>query len=273
MKAITKSLAVASVAGFLLGTAAATSAQEIRSADASAQLLVQARAIAALAAQNVDASRQAERISRVRYDAGTAAFTEWLESNLALIEAGADLNVAELDVEEIEIGGGPVRTEISAPLVAGRDYVSKRLQIELDTISAREATLAEGIRVIEAEVEAGVKSAADLRPLTMDRARLTSDAERVRETMALRQSFLIGDIDASEAEQRLRMLRATSRQQAADTALWILRAADGPLRERYAAGTASENELLGITREIQLVEAEALAARIEIVSIEQEISR
>ena len=245
---------ICTVAVLLLGAASVTLAQDVDPADQSGAFLAQARAAADLASQNFDSNRQAERISRVRYDSGLASLSEWIESMLALIEARADLKVAELDVEEIEIGGGPVRTEMSAPLIEGRDFVSERLQIELDTVAAREMSLAEIIKVTEAEVGAGVATDADLRPLIMERARLAADAERVRQTMALRQSFLSGDTDVAEAEQRLRMLRAKARQQTADATLAALRAAIAPLQDRLA-------------------EAELQAAQFEVASIEREISR
>jgi hypothetical protein len=209
----------------------------------------------------------------VRYQAGLASFPSFLQAQSALVEADVRLKYAELNVEEIEAGGGPVRTEISAPLVDGRDFVSERLQIEFDSFAVRSTNLEQIIEIAEAEIDAGVATPESIGPLTVDRARLAAEAERIRESLDLRQSFLDGVIDARTAELEFLLRSALARRQAAEAAVAHLREANSLLQVRFEAGTVGSDEVSALTTELLQAESAMLTARTEIDMIEQELAR
>lgn len=260
-------------AGLLLCGGSATLAQDRSATDASEQRLELARSDASLAALQADASRQMFRESQVRYDAGVVSFNGFLRAHEAVADADARLKSAQLDVAEIAAGGGPIRTEISAPLVNGRDFVTERLQIEFESVALRSTNIEAFIKSAEAEVSAGVASSDSVRPLTVDRARLAAEAERIRETMALRRQFLDGAIDATAAELGLRLRQAIARRQVAEAEVAGLRVANDQMQAKFDAGTARSDEVSVVVTELRRAESDVRTAGTEIEMIERELTR
>ncbi len=184
------SATIFSAAGFLC-TVPVAMAQDAGATAGAVELLSQARSTASAAARHVDETRQiAQRVTR-DYDTGTSSFVDFSEAQLALFEADMRLKIAELDVAEIEAGGGPVRLDLAAPLVDGRDFLSERLRIEFDVMARRSQHLEMVIKVTEAEVEAGVAMPNSIGPLTIERSRLAVEAERIRMTLELRHNEIL----------------------------------------------------------------------------------
>jgi hypothetical protein len=174
-----------------------TRAQDANAEGASALLLSLAREEASLAAEQLDTSRQLYERAQRAYGTGTSTFVEFLEAQQLFTDANDRLKLAELDIEEIESGGGPVRIDIAAPLVNGRDFLTERLNIAFDSISRRSTSLEQVIKFTEAEVEAGVATSDSVLPLTLERSRLAGEAERIRTMLALRQNELAKNEQAS----------------------------------------------------------------------------
>ena len=184
--------AVRIAAGAVLCAAPAAMAQDFAAPDRSAQLLTLAQSHASLASRQVELSRRALQSSVQRYEAGVGSFSDVRQARLAVLEADSGLKFAELDVRSIEAGGSPVRMDIAAPLIGGRDFVSERLQIEFDLVSGRATLLEETIEFTEARVLAGVEVSDSIAPLNVERARLAAEAERIRLDLAHRQAYLAG---------------------------------------------------------------------------------
>ena len=103
----------------------------------------------------------------------------------------------------------------------------------------------------------------NLMPLTIERERLAISASRIGETLALRQSFLDGRIGADETELRQRLLLTDARRRSAQTALDYLRAQNEIVRQRYATGIISEDELAAAERDLLQAEAAVQLAELE----------
>jgi hypothetical protein len=259
------------LSGLLLGAASVTMGQRAEDAERLELLQRQASLQVSLAEREVELNRMVLDDVQGQVAAGRLVPTAMLSAQAALVASEARLRLLNLDAEEINARRGPVQNEISAPRVDGRDFFSERLQLGLDVISARNPSLDEVIRLAEVRVQAGTAPSESLRPLTTERARLNAEAERIRETLALRQSFLNGDIDAVAAEQRHRLLLATTRRRSAESQLAELRTANTALQERYAAGIAPQTEVVAMQREILQAEAEVQMAEIEVQLIEREL--
>ena len=268
-----RSAAIA-LAGLLLGAACVTVAQRIEDSERLELLERQARTSVELAARRVEFERRALEDLETRWETGVAVIassTVAYEARATLIEAEAGLALAELALEEIEAGAGPVGNEISAPRRGGRDFFSERLQIELEGNAERRAAVAQMIDFVEARVNAGVDAPRSLLPLTAERGRLEAEAERIRETLALRESFLDGDIDAAEAELGHRLLLARTRQSIAESSLADLRAENERLEGRLAAGVGTVDEVVASRRDLLAAEGDAEIARLEVELIELEL--
>lgn len=259
------------VSGLFLGAASVTLAQRAEDADRLELLRLQAGTQVSLAAQEVEMNRQVvDDLSR-QVAVGTIVPTALLSAQAALVAAEVRLALAELDVEEVDASGGPVRNEISAPLVDGRDFVSERLQLRLDPISVRGQSLGEFINLTEVRIRAGTTTSDSLRPLIMERDRLAAEADQIRQLLALRQTFLDGDMGAAEAENRHRLLLATTRLGFAESQLARLRTEGDRVQQRFAVGIAPQSEVVAMQRELFEAEAEVQMAEIEVRLIEQEL--
>ena len=265
--------AVYVLSGLLLGAASVTMAQRAGEADRIELLQRQAGLKVSLAERELELNQQVFDVVTAHVAAGTMTPSAMLSAQAALVESETRLTLASLDVEEIDASGGPVRNEISAPRVGGRDFFSERLQIELDMIAARGPALGEMINLTQARVRAGVTTSESIRSLTTESLLLAAEGELIRETLALRQSFLDGDMDAAEAEIRHRLLLATSRRQIAEAELADLRAESARVREAFEVGTVAEDVFVATQRDLLQAEADVQMAEVEVQLIEQELVR
>ena len=262
------------LAGVLLGVASVTTAQLVDEAEVLVSLRQQAEINVRLATERLALARRLLEERMEEWAAGVIALSDsaLLPLRTEPIEAEFRLALARLDVEEIEAAGGSVRLEISAPRVGGRDFVSERLGLELDSIAARRETLDPVLEYMTARVNAGVALPLGLLPLEMERTRLATNAVRVRESLVLRQQFLGGEVSAAEAEIRNRLLLATARQQIATMALESQRQNNRLTRVRTDAGTAPAGELDASNRELMQAEIEAQMAQFDFETITRELA-
>ena len=250
--------------GLLLGAGCVTTAQHIEDASRAELLLRQAEANASIAQQRVVAYREQAESAELRWEQGTLSFREIYPTQYEVIDAELQHALAELDVAAINAGGDPVRDEISAPRVKGRDLFSGRLQLELDANARHVAILEPRIEFEETRVQAGVALPSSLEPLTAEMTQLAALATQIRETLSLRQSFLDGDLDAEEAELQYRLILATGRRQLAEAQLDSLRVADERIQQRVSAGIAPSSDAVVSENGIQRAEVEAQIARMEV---------
>jgi hypothetical protein len=260
-------------AGLLLGAASLTMAQRLDGAETRELLERQAETASRVAAQRVEVHRRLLEPLRRDQAAGLINESMLAPARAALAEAETALALAELDAAEVTAAGRAVRTEIFAPPVGERDFVAERLRIELDAVAERTALLAPVIESAETRVSAGVAAPRTLSPLMAERERLAAAADRLRESLALRQRFLDGDVAAEEAELTQRLLLATARLRGAETELADLRAENERIRQRYEAGLSSTTELYTAQQPLLQAEADAELAQLEIDLLVRELDR
>jgi hypothetical protein len=260
-------------AGVLLGTASLTMAQRLEGAETLELLQRQAAAVPRLAAQRVDVNRRMLESLRRDHEVGVVGDSMIAPATAAYVEAETARALAQLDVAEIAAAGRAARTEISAPRVRARDFVGERLRAELDSTARRAELLQPLVEYAETRVRAGLDQPRSLSPLTAERERLAAAADRLRESLALRQRFLDGDVSAEDAERMQQLLLATARRRVADIELAGLRAEGDALRQRYEVGLVSSTELYASTQQLFEAEAEAELAQLEIDLLRQELER
>lgn len=261
------------LAGLLLGAGCVTTAQHIEDEGRTELLLRQAEANASIAERRANVYREQAERAEQRWEQGTLTFREIYPTQSEVIDAELQSSLAELDIAAIRAGGRPVREEISAPRVDGRDFFSERLQMELDANARHVALLEPRIEFEEARVRAGVALSGSIDPLTIDMAQLAASAEQIREALSLRQSFLDGDLDAEEAELRHRLLLATARRQYTEAKLDTLRAANELIQQRVATGVAPSSDGVVSENDVQRAEVEAQIAQMEVELIAAALGR
>jgi len=260
-------------AGLLMGAGCVPTTQHIEDASRTELLLQQAEANAIIAGRRADAYREQARSAEQSWEQGTSSFSEIYPTQAEVIDAELQQALAELDVAAIKAGGHTVSTDISASRVGGRDFFSERLQLELAANTRHAELLEPRIAFEQARVQAGLALPGSLDPLTIELAQLTATAERIHETLLLRQSFLDGDVDAAEAELRHRLILAEERRQNAEAQLETLRARNELTQQRVATGVAPSSDAVMSENEFQRAQVEAQLARIEAELITVELNR
>ena len=146
------------LAGLLVGATSVSMAQRIENAERIELVRSQVETSAKLAAESVELNRRALEAVVQAAEIGLTPTSAILSARSRLVEAEADLALAQLDIEELTASGRPVRADISSPRVNGRDFVTERLQIELDAASQREMHLAQLVEATEGSRRPGRKN-------------------------------------------------------------------------------------------------------------------
>src|SRR5690606_21255236 len=104
----------------------------------------------------LDLRRRELAAVRAQHEAGIETDMPVALAEVALRTAEQGLAAAQLDLEEVQAAGRPVRRELTAPRVGDRDFVSERWQTELDVIESAAPAHEERVRLTSVRVRAGV---------------------------------------------------------------------------------------------------------------------
>lgn len=195
----------------------------------------------------------------------------WAEFEVA--QVAQRLRAARLDLEEMELSGRSPRRELYAPLVAGMDFVSRRLHVQMEILQ-KKLQLGQGMRdSVKREVETGVAPPEALISAESDIQRVRQEVRDLAETLELRQRFLDGELTAEQvvAESRLAGVRARVEhlRQRLDGGRQIVER----IRDRVQAGVAERLELQHAEYETQRVQAELQLAELELELLEEHAGR
>jgi outer membrane protein TolC len=252
------------------GTAAAYQAQIKERRD---QLTATFDQRAALARQRLLLVTSELEATERRVAVGVANNAEVLEGRIKVAEARAQVKSIELQIEEIRITGLEPRSEISAPRVSGRDFVTERLRIEMsvpETVAALERA-----RVKEAETRVSV-GVAD--PTEVEAARVrVLEVEVALETLGkkidIRQKWLSGLISVVEVELRGLEAEAEQRRKTLGPKVELARREIDRVTKRVQVGTATRVELTEATlRHLQL-QTDLLKADLDLALIRRQIEQ
>ena len=234
---------IVAVSASIGATAGFASAQKRQNA-ARDSLLAVARAEAALAktradiasAQAADASRAAQ-MGLVEQQAADAAAAE-----VRVMEAR--FNRAGLNVEEITASGLPPRDDLVAPLVASRDYVKLRIQLDLMAAEAR-LKEAEGQQAnAERRARAGIAGDASLSTANVDVATAKADMSVLAEKLKLRAEFFERGTSAEELARRVDAAQLRGDASVAEVQLAVARERLALVEKQKALGLAGDVDLL-----------------------------
>ena len=243
--------------GVLIGWGTMATAQRIEQSADLEHLRQQATLNIAIATERVAITERVFESIMNRVDAGIASpmTPEFRPAMFDANQAQVTLDLARLDLEELEAGGDPSRNEICAPLVGSSDFFSMRLQIQRDATVRHLEYQQEQVELNELRVRVGTEVESALTPLYAQRDRLEITEQRITEALALRKDFVAGRMDSEEAELRHRLLLTEARRRMAQVELDLLRTQQEMRQARFDAGLVTDRE--AITLERELLEAEA----------------
>jgi hypothetical protein len=204
---------------------------------------------------------------------GTASQVGLLETRVKVAEAQAQLKSIELQLEEIRITRREPLSEVSSPLVSGRDFVSERLRTEISVpLTALEL---ERLRFRETEKRLSLGTA-DVLDLEAARAR-TGEIEAAiaafRGKLKLRDWFLGGKINAIDTELTVAKIEAEQRQKAFAPKVELARKQLDRAKSRLQLGTAQRVDVAEATLRLQELETEMAKSELDLALVRRQLEQ
>src|SRR5262245_11028827 len=124
------------------------------------------------------------------------------DARVKLIQAESAVKVVQLQLEEIRITKQEPQSQVTSPLVSGRDFVSERWKIEIEV--PRTALDAEQKRLATAQrrVDIGVADPSDVSTSRARVIEIEAGIQTFQRKLEIRQQFLKGEFDAGMADLR-----------------------------------------------------------------------
>ncbi len=162
----------------------------------------------------------------------------------ALREAVTHLNRLQLDREEIRLAGREPQDMVSAPLVRGRDFVTERLDLDVQVVEEQIHLAERDLARVQQLQAAGMIRADEASygaAARLQQVRLRLDG--LQQRRQLRRRFLAGEVTAAEATSQALVIEADAdlavQAQGVDMAQHVLQA----LEARAAQGLVNESDL------------------------------
>ena len=206
-----------------------------------------------------------EILSRVeiQYANGLIPEQEVQGIRLSLERAGLDLKKSALNLEEVKASGKSPRNELYAPLVRGRDFVSERLQLEVEGVELDLALVKEHFVYYKERVETGVMEGRELEHIQAEIAAQNAKISSLQKKLDLRSRFLSGEITAQEIEIRDRMAVAEKNLHMAQSKVDAITRQIKDVEIRVDAGMMDELELTQMQYALNAAQAELDLAVLE----------
>ena len=170
------------------------------------------------------------------------------------------VRMAKLDLEEVQASGDRPQSELVAPLVYGRDFVSERIQCEMQRIQ-------EEIDRDHRYVEAVERERGEVDPFShLDEAlqQRNEEIDKNRRLLTLRSAFLEGKMSPSEVEARSQLREAEERRNNLESQLQLATRQLIQVREALEEGRGSEINLKIAEFELKTIAAKARLAQSEV---------
>ena len=244
------------------GAAVVAGAYQAQNKERRAPLISEFQQRAELARQHLASiTEQLQRKER-DFSLGVAPNIEVLEARVNVAKAQAQLRLAELHLEEVRITGHDPLSNLSSPLVSGRDFVGEGLRIEMSVPQAALELEQIRLRDTKKRVEVGVVSPIEIGVSRSRIVEVEAAIESFRKKMEIRQSFLDRRIDGPEVELRVLEVEAEQRQKTLIPKVELAREELERTRKMVDAGIA-ESVLL-TEAELRLQKLEADLAKVEL---------
>lgn len=254
-----------------VGGAAVAVAYEAQNNQVRDQLVSTWERRADLARQRLEMATRDYESAQVRLNVGLGGSDTVLEKGVAVAEAQAEVDLIALDLEEIRASGREPRSELSAPRVAGRDFVGERLRIQR---SGPEKAL-EVARRLEKDMRLRMEiGLADQAALGATRSRvldIETALETVQRKTRIREQFLAGLISAVEADLRGLEAEAEQRIKALGPKLELARQDVARLERRVEVGLSASVDVAEANLHRLELETELSRAELDLALIRKRI--
>ena len=248
-----------------LGAAAGVGSAQVRDNQQRARLLAVEQAELALERLRLELARAHEAEAQERVQMGVAGREALLEAQTQLRAMQAELARTQLDIAEIQASSIPVRNDLAAPVLDGRDFVRERLDLQLALAQQRLFAAEQARAQAEQRFDVGAAEAQALIEPMMAEAQSRAELERLAARRAIREAYLQDDLTPEEVAERIERAEATTQLRLSQQLRELTEIRLKEMEERVRVGAADELEVLRARMEAaqQAAEIERLRARLE----------
>lgn len=242
------------LAALAVGTSVGLASAQIRDGAQRDSILQAARAELALVAMRRELARAqlADIDAKVRAGALSGAALHRARSEVTRMDAMTAR--AKLNVDEVEATARPPRDDLAAPLVDDKDFVARRMDMELMSamgrLSEAEALLAE----IDRRIRVGAETESARLDADLELTSARAAANLLMQRRALRQEYLAGKLAAAQLPDRVQDAQLRHDVMVAQEGLRVARARLSLVTRQREIGQASELDRL--KAEVELRERE-----------------
>lgn len=227
-----------------------------------------------LAAQRVELVKAALEVAERRVEIGVGSRDDASEARARFAEAQAAFERSRVDVEEVRLSGREPRDEMSAPLVSGRDFVTRRLELALAALPARLDLERRHMENLRTRTEIGTRvDPVEIEVVRAKMAETETAVESLQRRMQVRQSFVKGAIDARRADLRALEIEAEMRHVALPPKIEAAQRQVERVRTRVDRGLSQQVDLAEATLRLFELQTELAKAQFDLTTIRHQLQR
>lgn len=202
---------------------------------------------------------------------GAVAEREWRQIEAQFSHAEAEAEVRKLELAETLITGKEPNNALSAPLVEGRDFVTERMAAQRRPLQLRLELVMGQERRHQVLVDTGRATARELKAAQTQVAAAEEESNTLEERIALRASFLVGELSAADVELQGMRFGALAARVMAVRQVELLAAEHQRVADLSERGLASHAELRAVEAALDTVEAQVKLADLELRILDQKL--
>lgn len=273
-----RAMATLAVAGLMLvsmGIGAAATA-----AGYEAKVQVRRNQLAASYEQRLDLARQRLVVANDQLKAterqvsvGMASGVSVFEGRFKVAEAQAQVKSLELQLEEIRITGLEPRNEVSAPRVAGRDFVTERLRIEMSVPEMAFSLEQQHVQDAQNRFAVGMADGIDVEATSVRMMEMQAALLTFKKKLDIRQKFLGGTVDAIETELRVLEAEAELRTKTIAPRLALAQKELQRIQGRVDVGQATQVELSEAKLRLLQLQTDRTKADLDLLLVQRQIQQ
>jgi len=258
---VTGLLVVAALATGAIAGLASGRVQDARERD---RLTDSARSEEALIRVRLDLAQTELQAAQRKFDVGLIGPESLLAAQRQLKALEASLARTQLDIEEIRATSSTPRTNLDAPLVGGRDFVSERLNLDLKDAQRELAMAEQTVTQAMQRVEVGIAPPTVRLQAETDLAKARARMQQLIATLDLRQRYLKGEIKREALAPAARRTELTFQLESTQREIDLLGARVAEVHSQLEIGRAGELD-------VKRAEVELLERQLQLKRIQQEL--
>jgi hypothetical protein len=261
------------IVSMVIGGGAVAAAYETRLNQQRELILQSFEQRAAIAKQRLALAAQQLQDMQQRVSVGTEKPESVPEAQFKVAEAEAALKSIELDIAEITATGREPMNGVSAPLVAGRDFVTERWRVEMSVPTAALQLEKTRTQAARTRVEVGLANPLDVDEAQTKLMELEAVLEGFQRKIGIRQTFLMGGLQPAVAELRALEAETEVRRAALARRVDFARRQVQDLKTRFSVGTSSPLEVAEAELRVQELQLAMTKADYELALIRKQLGK